>query len=98
MEKPRSFEERRGFWEKRLRDWSSSGLSQAEYCRQNKLSIKSFGYWKRKLKVQSSPVCLVEVPVPPPRPVLSSSASIRLIVNNQYRLDIEKEFDRDLLD
>ena len=34
-------------WEKRLAQWSTSGLSQAEYCRSNNIGLKSFQYWKR---------------------------------------------------
>jgi len=63
MEKRGSLEERRGFWEQHLREWKSSGVSQAEFCRRNKLSLKSFVYWKKRQKSTSSPVCLVEVPV-----------------------------------
>jgi hypothetical protein len=44
----KSKEEKRRHWQGHIKFWQQSGLSQAEYCRRNSLSIKSFGYWKRK--------------------------------------------------
>ncbi|WP_035240539.1 IS66 family insertion sequence element accessory protein TnpA, partial [Desulfobacter vibrioformis] len=37
------------FYQEHLNNWKNSGLSQAEYCRQNDLTRHRFGYWKRKL-------------------------------------------------
>ncbi len=39
---------KRKLWQAHIKAWSESSMTQAEYCRQNELSIKSFGYWKRK--------------------------------------------------
>lgn len=97
MENPRGLLERRRFWEVHLRDWSTSGLSQAEYCRQNKISLKTFGYWKRKLKARSAQVCLVEVPTPLRSTSLCPNP-IRLMVGTHHRIEIEKGFDTELLD
>jgi hypothetical protein len=36
------------FWEQHIAQWNVSGLSQVEYCRSNKIGLKSFQYWKRK--------------------------------------------------
>lgn len=100
MKESKDSAERRRFWEQHLRDWKSSGLSQAEYCRQHKVSLKSFLYWKRKDKGMSAPVCLVEVPVqrraavsltPHPRPV-------HLEVGSLYRIELERDFDAQALD
>lgn len=41
---------RRPFWQKHLRAWLRSGLTQADYCRQHQLSAPAFGWWKRKLE------------------------------------------------
>lgn len=40
--------EKRRYWQGHIESWRQSGLSQAEYCRRQSLSIKTFGYWKRK--------------------------------------------------
>ena len=42
-------EDRENYWQARIEDWRQSGLSQAEYTRQQDLAISQFGYWKRKL-------------------------------------------------
>jgi hypothetical protein len=37
------------FWARHLQRWKQSGLSQAQYCRQQQLSTPAFGWWKRHL-------------------------------------------------
>jgi uncharacterized protein with WD repeat len=63
MERQASLEERERFWDEHLREWRSSGLSQAQYCRENNLSSKTFAYWKRKKKAAGGSVRLVEIPM-----------------------------------
>jgi hypothetical protein len=41
---------RKPFWQKHLRAWSRSGLTQADYCQQHQLSAPAFGWWMRKLE------------------------------------------------
>ena len=41
--------ERLLFWQGQIANWERSGLSQAAYCRENKLSDGSFSEWRRKL-------------------------------------------------
>lgn len=100
MKKVRGLEERRRFWEQHLREWKSGGLSAAEYCRRNKVSPKSFLYWKRRQKAVSEPPCLVEVPVQSQAPVsiIFPCRPVRLLVGSRYRIEIEKNFDADALD
>jgi hypothetical protein len=45
---------RRPFWQKHLRAWSESGLTQTDYCRQHQLSAAAFGWWKRQLQGRPS--------------------------------------------
>ncbi len=42
--------ERAAFWRQVLADWEASGLSQAEFCRQQDLKAVTFAWWKRRLK------------------------------------------------
>lgn len=42
------------FWEKHVKSFKISQLSQGEYCRRNKLKLSAFGYWYRKLNYQTS--------------------------------------------
>ena len=39
---------RKQFWEEHITQWNATELSQVEYCRRNKISLKSFQYWERK--------------------------------------------------
>lgn len=45
--------ERRLFWQEHIGKWEKSGLSQAAYCRENKLSEGSFSEWRRKMRSNS---------------------------------------------
>lgn len=43
-------------WTKRVAQWQASGLSQAEFCRQNDIKLTTFNFWKlRVLKQQPGP-------------------------------------------
>ncbi len=46
---------RKPFWQKHLRAWSQSGLTQADYGRQHQLSAPAFGWWKRQLEGKPKP-------------------------------------------
>ena len=43
------------FWQRHLQRWRQSGLSQVQYCRQQRLSAAAFGWWKGQLSAESSP-------------------------------------------
>jgi hypothetical protein len=100
MKNRRGREERRKLWEQHIREWKSSGLSAAEYCRRNKVSPNSFFYWKRREKAPSESVCLVEVPLQRQvhAPIPSPCIPVRLLVGARYQIEIEKNFDADALD
>ncbi|MCB2183769.1 MAG: hypothetical protein KQH63_17195 [Desulfobulbaceae bacterium] len=57
---------KRRFWKAHIQAWEKSGLSQNDYCRRNKLKVKSFWYWKKKFtsKTAAGAVNFVPVPVP----------------------------------
>lgn len=40
------------FWQEHIAEWRVSGLSQRVYCQRNLLAVATFGYWRRKLKLQ----------------------------------------------
>jgi len=37
-------------WQRLLREWKKSGLSQAEFCRRRGITAMTFYWWKRQLK------------------------------------------------
>jgi len=48
--------ERAKHWQPIVADWSASGLSQAEFCRQKGIQPWTFNWWKRQLSArQQSP-------------------------------------------
>lgn len=89
----RSTEKVHKFWKYHLEQCRQSGLSQAEYCRKNGLSIKNFGY--RKRTIGKAPLCLVEVPLT--GRVDSPSKPLSLNVGSRYTIGIEAGFDAQTL-
>ncbi len=81
----------REIWEKRLREWRASELSQAEYCRQKGLRIKSFAYWKRKEKPEQKEVRFVGLSLPTPVRVQDESP-VRVILKSGYVIEIKDGF------
>lgn len=49
------------YWRAHIDQWSGSGLSQTEYCRQKDLSRYKFTYWKTKFKKKNLSVEFVQV-------------------------------------
>lgn len=47
--------ERAKYWQPIIADWSASGLSQAEYCRQRDIDVGNFRWWKRQLSAGKIP-------------------------------------------
>jgi hypothetical protein len=82
---------RQRFWENHIAQCTASGLSQSEYCRSNKISIKSFYYWKRRSKGCGAPV-LVEVPIPKSFPLPPSYPQLCLVIG-RYRIEMGRGFD-----
>lgn len=86
---------KRRFWENHIGKWKLSGLSQAEYCRQNDVKVKSFRYWKRRVGRLGGAPALVEVPFPRPLPSspCAVSSQLCLVINQKYRIEVGKGFD-----
>ena len=85
---------RKQFWEEHITQWNATELSQVEYCRRNKISLKSFQYWERKTGRSSAPA-LVELPLFKSAPVCASPSypQLCLVVDQHYRIKIGKGFD-----
>jgi hypothetical protein len=43
------------FWQRHVQRWRQSGLTQVQYCRQQRLSAAAFGWWKGQLSIESPP-------------------------------------------
>ncbi len=93
--------EKQQFWFQHIEQWQQSGLSQAEYARQQKLSIKSFGYYRRRYRQQSAPdkkptpllpvtVANIETNSPPAQP---GTTGITLTSPSGFRIELAPGFD-----
>jgi hypothetical protein len=90
---------KRSFWEKHITGWKTTGLSQMEYCRVNRIGIKSFHYWKRRIGSGNSMPALVELPFHNSSPVSILSPCPQLcVVVDRYRIEIGKGFDSEDLE
>jgi hypothetical protein len=90
---------RKQFRESHITQHMKAGLSQVEYCRLHKISIKSFQYWKRK-SARGSLAALVEVALPKslPNPLSTPCLPLCLVIGNQYRIEIGRGFDAEDLE
>ena len=86
-------------WKKHIEKWEESNLTQAEYCRRYNLKIKSFGYWKGRIKTtEPSEVKFCQLPVPiikkEPSP---TENSLVLRVGKHHEVSIGDEFKSETL-
>ena len=89
--------EKVNFWREHVAKWQASGLSQAEHCRQNCVSIKSLGYWKRRFersRQASSPPVIIPVPrqhlVPPS--FGQEEGTLRVHLGHRFTVEICGDF------
>jgi len=87
--------ENRQIWERHIRSWKESGLAQSEYCRRHNLKEHQLTYWKRKFQVAAAPISLVELQLGASFQSRSSAgkAPLRVIVCDQFRIEVERGFD-----
>ena len=80
-------------WNGHVKSWQNSGLTQKEYCYQNKVSEKCFGYWLRKHRKASS-LQLIPVHIEPAISITSNQLSgLELKFANDTRIEIARNFD-----
>ena len=84
--------EKHKYWKQHLNLWQGSGLSQAEYCRQNNLNKNQWGYWKKRYVQTESTTEFISLPMSQ-NFVLSGHSPVKLIINDQYRIELDRGFD-----
>lgn len=95
LQKQNSYQKRRQLWKTHIEAWPLTGLSQAEYCRQNNLKTNRFTYWKRKFEKESLPVKFVQISAESAKPdhlFYNDEASLRLTVGSQFTIEIQDGF------
>ena len=85
-------------WAAIIREWETSGQSCKRFCRNKKIPLSTFGYWKRKLAEQGGSVgeqALVAVA----RPIVinSSTGGMSLVVSERYRFEWEHALAMDVV-
>ena len=91
----------RKFWLQHVEHWQTSGLSQAEYARQNQLDIRKLNYYKRRLlseQASAQPASLLPVAVTEPESAPTpttepASAGITLTSPGGFRIELAEGFD-----
>jgi hypothetical protein len=92
-------EQKRSYWKHHIDSWQETGLSQAEYCRRHNLKHHQLVYWKKRFLNTETAVSfvpikledLLDIPAQPDR------ASLCLVINNQFKVEIRAGFDAQLL-
>ena len=92
-------EQKRTYWKEHIERWQETGLTQAEYCRQNNLKHHQLVYWKKRFvqtETDTSFVALrfedlLEIPSRP------DHASLSLVINDHFKVEIRPGFDAHLL-
>jgi hypothetical protein len=87
--------ENRRVWEQHIHNWKESGLRQSEYCRRHNLKEHQLSYWKRKFQPVGAPISLVELELGASfqSGISATRVPLRLIVCDQYRIEVERGFD-----
>jgi hypothetical protein len=70
-------EQKRQYWQSHNEACRTSGQTRAAYCEQNHLNLKTFAYWRQRLKKEAVPVRLVQLPTGLQQP----PTAVRLVVN-----------------
>jgi len=68
------------YWQSALQKWAASGLSQAEFCRQNNIKLNRFYAWKSKLQVATSTVSSEAQPFIELSPVATTRESGQVVL------------------
>ena len=87
--------EKRRFWEQQIQQWKDSGLTQIEFCHLHNLKTHQLTYWKKRFNRTQAPVSLIELQLGSAvqSHTCSQGCPLRLILDEQYRIDIDRGFD-----
>lgn len=84
-------------WKGRIAEWEQSGLSQAQYCRNNNLDSKLFSKWKNRVNKQDSHLDTGFVEITGNKRSTWAEKNILLHIHNKYTLEISPGFNKEVL-
>ena len=92
-------EQKRSYWKQHIDSWQETGLTQVEYCRQNNLKHHQLVYWKKRFLKTETDVSFVPIKLEDllDIPAAPQSASLSLVINNHFKIEIRPGFDVQLL-
>lgn len=100
----KSLSARGRFWHKQVEQWGRSGATQVQYCREHKLSVAAFRWWRRKLgstlpaprsqerSHSASVPSFTEIRIPQGHETVSTYA-YEIVLPNGARLRLPRNFD-----
>jgi len=99
LSRAEQLEQKRSYWKQHIDSWQQTGLTQVEYCRQHNLKHHQLVYWKKRFLKAETVVSfvplkledLLDIPTQPDR------ASLCLVINNHFKIEIRAGFDPQLL-
>ena len=92
-------EQKRIYWKQQIEQWQQTGLTQAEYCRRNNLKHHQLVYWKKRYLKTETNVSFVPVKLEDllDIPTQTDHASLSLVIDNHFKVEIRDGFDPNLL-
>ena len=92
-------EQKRSYWKQHIDSWQESGLNQTEYCRRHNLKHHQLVYWKKRFSHTETGVSFAALKLENllDTPVLPDRASLCLVINNYFKIEIRAGFDAQLL-
>ena len=99
LSRAEQLEQKRSYWKQHIECWQETGLTQAEYCRRHNLKHHQLVYWKKRFLKTETGVSFVPLKLEDllDIPTGQDQASLTLIINNQFKVDIRAGFDAHLL-
>jgi len=99
----KSLSARGRFWHKQVQQWQRSGATQVQYCKEHKLSVAAFRWWRRKLvhdlsapgpRERSRPASVptfTEIRIPPGSE--TAAYAYEIVLPNGVHLRLRRNFD-----
>jgi len=93
-----TFKENRELWLQRVEDFHASGLTQAQWCQKQEVSVNTLRYWLRKLKDESTDATpeWIQLNVTDKRVNSATDASIKVHIGS-FQIDICQGFEQSIL-
>ena len=92
-------EQKREYWKQHIDSFQQTGLTQAEYCRRHNLKHHQLVYWRKRFLKTEKDVSFVPLKLEDLLDIPSGRehASLTLVIDNQFKIEIRAGFDPQLL-